>query len=299
MMASLHDMLSWLETIELRAQEAYQTAARKLGDAQSDYAAFFGELAENEADHAALLRRLGGLATVNNTVPPSHITLTPTFRHRIEKPLQLMEAELSNPDVDPEFLFSYLADVELSEWNDLFMYVVETFKDESPETGEGISAIQDHEDSVKTFLAQLPAELRPARDISTLKPVWKDRFLVVEDNAPLRKLLGHFLEDYGETVTAADGEQGLEEVTHHFFNAVITDLSMPGLDGLSLYKRAATAHPSTTNDRFVFMSFEAAPGDLAYIRSHGLSFLQKPFDPFELVTIVQAMAHPGRDMCED
>src|SRR5271167_2228454 len=62
------------------------------------------------------------------------------------------------------------------------------------------------------------------------------RFLVVEDNAHMRRLLRTILHGFGsrEVFEADDGASGLEGFFHHGPDIIITDWVMPILDGLEM-----------------------------------------------------------------
>ena len=62
--------------------------------------------------------------------------------------------------------------------------------------------------------------------------------LLIEDNLDLSANVGEFLESRGNTVDyARDGLQGLQLAGSEGYDAVILDLGLPGLDGLTLCRR--------------------------------------------------------------
>jgi DNA-binding response OmpR family regulator len=62
--------------------------------------------------------------------------------------------------------------------------------------------------------------------------------LLIEDNLDLSANVGEFLESRGNTVDyARDGTQGLQLAGSEGYDAVILDLGLPGLDGLTLCRR--------------------------------------------------------------
>jgi CheY-like chemotaxis protein len=62
------------------------------------------------------------------------------------------------------------------------------------------------------------------------------RFLVIDDNAHMRRILRTLLHGFGtrEVYEAEDGASGLEAFTHYSPDIVITDWAMPIFDGLEL-----------------------------------------------------------------
>lgn len=105
--------------------------------------------------------------------------------------------------------------------------------------------------------------------------------LVVDDVEAMRESLGAALSaDDHDVSFAKDGNEALDRLLSEAFDAVITDLWMPGLDGLGLIKRIREAQP----DLRVFaitgggprMTMEAATS-IAEVWGAEKVFL-KPFD---------------------
>jgi len=64
------------------------------------------------------------------------------------------------------------------------------------------------------------------------------RILIVEDSRDLAANIGEYLENRSETVDyAADGATGLHLAATQRYDAIVLDLSLPGLDGIALCKR--------------------------------------------------------------
>jgi len=111
--------------------------------------------------------------------------------------------------------------------------------------------------------------------------------LVVDDEEWIRELTQALLEQDGYTVeTAGGGEGALEALRRKNFDVIVTDWKMPGLNGLQLYERIATANPAAAR-RVLFMS-----GDLIndaftdFLNRHGKTCLPKPFQIDEFRAVV-------------
>ena len=71
------------------------------------------------------------------------------------------------------------------------------------------------------------------------------RILIVDDNAAIRELLRFVLEEEGyEVIEAADGAEGLQRYQTAPTDLVITDLQMPGMDGLELLQALRRVVPA-------------------------------------------------------
>jgi len=91
---------------------------------------------------------------------------------------------------------------------------------------------------------QVPTLLKGAREIKearSVKPVAERRqiaILVVDDSLNTREIEKSILEAYGYSIDlAGDGMEALEKAQHNNYDAIITDVEMPLLDGFSLTER--------------------------------------------------------------
>ena len=64
------------------------------------------------------------------------------------------------------------------------------------------------------------------------------KILAVDDSRSIRQMVKFTLEQAGfEVVDAIDGNDGLSKLNEHTIDLVITDLIMPGMDGIELITR--------------------------------------------------------------
>ncbi len=72
------------------------------------------------------------------------------------------------------------------------------------------------------------------------------KLLLIDDEEPVRKILGLYLrsKDY-EVITAADGKEGIELFQQERPPIVLTDVKMPGMDGIEVLKRIKQISPET------------------------------------------------------
>ncbi|MGX1548362.1 response regulator [Streptomyces adustus] len=133
----------------------------------------------------------------------------------------------------------------------------------------------------------------PVRTYSRVVPGTSGRVLVVDDNKVIRQLIRVNLELEGlEVVTAADGAECLEVVHQVRPDVVTLDVVMPRLDGLRTAARLR-ADPRTRGLPLAIVSactqFEVEAGLDVGVDA----FLAKPFEPAELVRLVQGLIEGG------
>jgi len=74
----------------------------------------------------------------------------------------------------------------------------------------------------------------------------KPKILLIDDEEGIRKLLGISLRDAGYPVSIAiDGERGIELFQEEAPEIVLTDIKMPGLDGIEVLRRIKAMSPDT------------------------------------------------------
>ncbi|HMC82314.1 MAG TPA: ATP-binding protein, partial [Candidatus Polarisedimenticolia bacterium] len=103
--------------------------------------------------------------------------------------------------------------------------------------------------------------------------------LVVDDEEVIVDLLHEVLVRAGHRVeTARDGEQALRKILSGGYDAVISDLKMPGMDGAELYDAVCREKPEMSS-RFVFSTGDVASmATQDFFQKTGCPYLMKPFD---------------------
>lgn len=113
----------------------------------------------------------------------------------------------------------------------------------------------------------------------------KGRILIVDDEASARGALSEILTDEGYKVrTAADGFRALAAAKEFAPDVVVTDLKMPGMDGLTLLKRLKAEDPEVC---IVLMTaFGAIESAVEAMRAGASNYLTKPLNTDELLVVL-------------
>jgi len=107
------------------------------------------------------------------------------------------------------------------------------------------------------------------------------KILVVEDELDNLKLVSLFLNQAGYEVSGAkDGVEAMELLGHSRFDLVLSDLRMPGMDGLTLASHIVSSDPTTPMLLMTAYYFD----NRADILQLGVRCLTKPFSPNELLS---------------
>ena len=280
----MHQVIDWLETVEQLAHDLYREAS-VFFEKDRPFAEFLERLAEDEAEHVRLVSSAADYVRRGEIQVTSAIILDQTMKNRIEAHLKWAYDSLSRQTISKERMIESIVQAEFSELNSLFLYVVNTMKEHDKAFQHVAASVQAHKNRIERFLDTLPDESRPGTDTRVLSAVWQNKLLVVEDRASLRALLGDLLGGLGIVETAADGETALQKTREHFFSAIITDMSLPLMNGLEFYQRAIEEDPSI-QPRFIFCSGGITPERRAFFSKNNVRYLAKPFDVDEMVQMV-------------
>lgn len=110
------------------------------------------------------------------------------------------------------------------------------------------------------------------------------KILVVEDNETNRFVVREMLEGDGHNVTEAiDGEAGVTAALKGFFDAILMDISMPKLDGISATKQIRKSSRNSPQTPIIALTAHALPADIERFQAAGMScYLTKPITQKQL-----------------
>ena len=110
--------------------------------------------------------------------------------------------------------------------------------------------------------------------------------LVIDDEKSQREILRDILADAGYSVVIAqNGDEGLEYATRDNFDLILTDLKMPGKDGLDVLKSVRDFNPEI--QVIIMTAFGTIPGAVNAIKGGAFDYLTKPFKKEELLHVVR------------
>ena len=132
-----------------------------------------------------------------------------------------------------------------------------------------------------------------------------ERILVADDEEIVREMLFTYLVDEGYCAeTAADGHEAVEKVQSGRYDVVITDIRMPGPNGIEVLRAAKNAHPDT--EVIVMTAFSTEDMAIEAVRLGAYDYLKKPIDDLGLFALLvrqilakQALARENSRLLED
>ena len=117
------------------------------------------------------------------------------------------------------------------------------------------------------------------------------RIIVIDDQEPIRRIVRRALENDGHQVfEASDGEAGMALLEREPADVVITDIFMPGMDGIQTLREIRKRFPAI---KVIAMSGGDSTGMMDLRRDAELlgavESLQKPFNARDIVDLVQTV----------
>jgi PAS domain S-box-containing protein len=122
------------------------------------------------------------------------------------------------------------------------------------------------------------------------------RVLVVDDDEDARDLVTRLLSERGaQVVQAANAAQGFELTSAQRFDVIVSDIGMPGEDGLSFMRRVRALESDERGvTPAVAVTAYARPEDRTMAMRAGFQMhLAKPVEPAELLAVVSKLARSG------
>jgi len=112
--------------------------------------------------------------------------------------------------------------------------------------------------------------------------------LIVDDEPAIRNIVARIISGKGhQPHTASDGKAALSKLAKNAYDLLIVDLKMFGLSGRKLYETLNKEQPDTAN-KIVFITGDTMTEETNdFLASSGRPYLAKPFNPDELIDIVE------------
>jgi DNA-binding NtrC family response regulator len=112
----------------------------------------------------------------------------------------------------------------------------------------------------------------------------RGKVLVIDDKETMLRLLERLLGEHHDVTTANDGAKALALLSAQHFDLILTDIRMPGADGFEVVKFVKEKHPDT--EVVMMTAYASVEAAVEAIKQGAYDYLQKPFDPDDVVLVV-------------
>jgi DNA-binding NtrC family response regulator len=114
--------------------------------------------------------------------------------------------------------------------------------------------------------------------------------LIVDDDDAIRGMIFDLLSDRYECNTASMAEEALQYIEVESYDAILTDIAMPGLTGVELLQKIQETHPATP---VILISGKGSEQDPEALMELGaFAYVTKPFNLDELEEVVERAVKP-------
>jgi len=267
-------LIEWLIKMERISSDIYNKAADILKE-DKELAPFLNHLAKDEEWHAQVMSTALEVLP-GETHPPSIIELDSANKAKLEAPFLETAKNISKGALTIDAVLDCIVTTEFTEYNELFLYVVNSLKESSREFTYVASKMEHHKKSIEHYFESLPDSKKYLSQIRRLPRVWVTTILVVEDYEPISTLLTHILSTEGTVETTKSGNIGLKKIAEKYYDIIVANMTTPEMSGIEFYKRAVQ-HDPLVIDRFMFLMNTPMKGDYDFVKKHNIDYIEKPF----------------------
>lgn len=245
-------------------------------------------LSHEEDEHMRLLLNLEG--HIKSTEELASLDVNEEAVKSTSDYFGLAEKRIDAGRLTNENLVDCVATTETSEWNAEFLKVINALKENSRLFIPVAARIQQHKRSVERFIASRPGFNRFLTGMRSLPDVWSERLLIVDDDRAVADVVTAVLEEEGDVDCAADGLEAMEKIKSGYYAAIVSDYSMPVMNGMELLRKAEESFPGIRR-RFLF--FTSDYDGIEHLKEKGVRTLMKPASAGELACeVASILARP-------
>lgn len=250
---NLKKTIEWLIGVESLAGETYEKAREHFKNGDEELSALAGRLARDEHAHHEIMTK--ALESLNRSGVPSDtpVILGEAVKEDVEGRFVALAEMIRHGTITGPDLVECIVKTEYSEWNTLFLYVVNLLKRSDHEYKKAAALIARHKREVERFLENKPEFCAQLARIRALDDIWTENILVVDDSDMVINVLKAILEDEGRVDSAPDGRAALRKLGDRYYAVIITDVDMPVMNGVEFFREACRAYPGV-GSRFIFFT---------------------------------------------
>jgi CheY-like chemotaxis protein len=129
---------------------------------------------------------------------------------------------------------------------------------------------------------------------SEVKAPEQRTILLVDDEQPVLELMIDILQELGHRIdTASNGEEAWRKVRDHDYDLVLTDVRMPRMNGIELYRNLLEIKPEMKN-RVIFSTGDLIDSETAgFVAKINARTIAKPFDIGQMVRVIEEALADG------
>ncbi|MDH4226208.1 MAG: response regulator [Deltaproteobacteria bacterium] len=268
------EVVDWLIKLETSARDFYRAAATHFKE-DALLSEFLSNLAMDEDMHLDIILKGSELIKKSGGQSPA-LAFAPDAGQMNEciGALENARQKVKASSLTKEELLETAATLEFSEWNDIFIYIINALKSRSRMFVPSAVNLEKHRSYIIRYLEKT-GNTAILEKVSSIPQVWTEKILLVDDSGQIRTLLKAVVANMANTDTADDGRNALEKVNENYFAVIVSDVDMPNMNGIEFYKEAVGKFPRL-KDRFLFFTAKNDDQTIKYFTDNGIRHLIKP-----------------------
>lgn len=269
----MRKIIEWMMNVEKLASETYEQAAVYFAD-DHELKNFLERLAGDEAWHYHIIS--SAMEHLDDST--QHVPLISMEKNRDTEVQQIFSDITSQIDagtLTKEFMLKTIVELEFSEWNDVFLYILNFLKKELKEYTYAAPRIQSHRRSIQRFLENMDNGQYLLNRIRKIPEIWTEQILIVDDDESISELFQTILNSEGKIDISANGREALEKISKNYYKLIISDVNMPVMNGKEFYRKAVEKFPDI-NNRFLFITGDLSENLKLFFKTNNLKYLLKP-----------------------
>ena len=232
----MKEIINWLIEIESSAADLYAEVADAFRD-DEDFSRFLALMSAEEREHANLLQQ-SRAAVPDKDLKSACFYFDDHFRKKVEAPFVRARSLLANDELTKSIMVDILAEAEFSEWNEVFLYTLDTLKVVDEDVQKAVADIDQHRKHVQEFILSLPGGDSLIQRARRLSRTGGKRVLIVEDNHAVARMLEALAGEDVEVIIAHDGLEGIVQIREGHFDLIVANIEMPEMNGIEMFKQA-------------------------------------------------------------
>lgn len=120
------------------------------------------------------------------------------------------------------------------------------------------------------------------------------KILIVDDDADIRKVLKHILEDEGYIVdVAGDGKEAVEKTAKKRYNIALIDIRLPDMEGTELLTKIRDTVPKTR--KIIVTGYPTLENAIKALNRGADAYVLKPFDVKDVLKTIEEQLRKQHD----
>lgn len=265
--------ITWVIETERTAYRVYEKAASFFVN-DREFSNFLKCLSRDERLHYELLSEAAeALKDLKNFILP--IQIDNETMQTVDNYFRVVEERIESETISKDNMIQCVISTEFSEYNDIFLHVLNSIKGSSNKSDIVAAKIQQHKKYIERFFKKWQSTRGHLETIKRLPDTWDENILIVEDNTMMAGLLEVILGEEGIVDMAVNGEEGLKKVIEKNYSIVVAEADLPDMDGIDFYKKVVERY-QRLHDRFLFITGPGYEQYETFFKENNIKYFIKP-----------------------